>query len=113
MNVNESSTTYYNTQSSTTAQLPDGVSLGRSWGSGPLRYFAAQRPKNAGNNWIAQAGGGFAGAYVCDECVRPSIGVYYVPRVGKWLCRHCKNTFRPPTIMPRVTPAGRLERYPG
>jgi len=34
----------------------------RMWPDGPLREFAQQRPKNAGSNWISQAGGGFAGA---------------------------------------------------
>ena len=61
------------------------------WESGPLRQFSESC---LGGYYIRVSSPfltGYAGSYVCDECLRPSAGVLCVPHVSKWLCGRCKK----------------------
>jgi hypothetical protein len=60
------------------------------WDGGPLRQFS---DRQAAAHYVAYSSPilkGYAGAYVCDQCRRPSAGVYHV-RDGRWLCGPCRK----------------------
>ena len=50
----------------------------RSWPNGPLRQCHV--PHSA-LGW----------RYVCDQCLRPVNGIYYVSHGRRWLCSECKT----------------------
>lgn len=59
---------------------------------GPLRMFSATKFASSiyyeSRDW-----NGFAGSYVCDQCLQPEgAGVYRVD--DKWLCGGCKEAIR-------------------
>ena len=76
----------------------------RMWEGGPLRQFS---DKQIASNFIFYSGAGFegyAGSYVCDECQRPTPGVYEL-KVGvqasrEWFCGTCREAQRPKQEQP-------------
>lgn len=72
------------------AKTMNTIELKRMWPDGPLRQFsnASKRPATS---FIALAGGGYGGSYVCEGCSKPCDGVYRVMPARKWLGGCCKN----------------------
>lgn len=62
------------------------------WKDGPLREWAANKPKS--KSWTKLAGGGYAGCYVCERCQRSVEGLYRVREPHKWLCGPCREALR-------------------
>jgi len=63
----------------------------RMWETGPLRQWANERPAGK-SSWTRYENGnlvGFAGPYVCDDCLQPVVGVYRQKGGAKWICRGC------------------------
>jgi hypothetical protein len=68
---------------------PRGVR--RMWAAGPLRQFGERQ---AGGHYVAYSSPflkGYAGSYVCDRCLRPCAGVYYLRELKNWLCGDCRK----------------------
>jgi len=61
------------------------------WTDGPLRLWSSER--NGGCR-MPLAEGGFGGAYLCDGCSAPVVGLYRVfdgvQGQQSWLCATCK-----------------------
>jgi hypothetical protein len=70
------------------------VRIRRMWAGGPLRQFstAKQRPHGGFERYTGPILNGWAGAYVCNECLSTSQGVYGPTPSGKWLCGGCRET---------------------
>jgi len=68
-----------------------GNAVRRMWEGGPLRQWSEKRESS---KWIPYAAGGYVAQYVCDQCRRPSQGVYRAISPGKWLCGPCKQRER-------------------
>ena len=78
------------------------IEVKRTWDGGPLREWAAKRPN--GNWGIPHQKGGYAGRYVCDECLSPVNGLYE-PKIGfgdgrKWLCSDCRTLLKHKQAVP-------------
>jgi hypothetical protein len=92
----------------------------RAWEGGPLREFAAIRPKPG---WGIPYDGPkpYANSYVCDECGKPCVGVYFLRaeagdaqialatltsvdpmrcRERVWVCGACRSA-----LLPKQAPA--------
>lgn len=68
---------------------PNGVR--RMWEGGPLRQFSKTQVKS---HYVGYSGPflkGYAGSYVCDLCLLPSAGVYFLRPQRSWLCGKCKR----------------------
>ena len=67
------------------------VQIRRMWEGGPLRLWSASANSKCPILYSA-AISGFVGAYVCDQCLEPSGGVYQShDKEQKWLCGACQR----------------------
>jgi hypothetical protein len=106
----------------------------RAWEGGPLREFAAIRPKPG---WGIPYDGPkpYANSYVCDECGKPCVGVYFLAakagdaqialakpasvdftrgRERLWVCGACKSALLPKQEQPKVFKSAlKPEAHPG
>ena len=62
------------------------------WLHGPSRIWSPTRQSGAS---LPAAGGGYHGAYTCQQCQKPCPGVFRVlaaqEEAEKWLCGGCRN----------------------
>jgi hypothetical protein len=72
----------------------------RMWPGGPLRQFTEGKHPSSWTPYQSSQLRGFAGQYVCDECLEPTAGVYRVispSSSGKrpsWMCSGCRDKAR-------------------
>ena len=94
----------------------------RAWEGGPLREFAAIRPKPG---WGIPYDGPkpYANSYICEECRKPRVGLYFLKveaddaqialatpasvdptrcRERLWVCGACKSVLIPKQEQPKV-----------
>ena len=73
---------------------PTPKDIRRMWDGGPLRQFSQTQVSSHYSGYYGAILRGYAGSYICDQCKRPSGGVYfcYLSESRKeWLCGRCKN----------------------
>jgi hypothetical protein len=86
------------------------ASIRAMWEGGPLRQWSSSKTTLTPTGY---AEGGFAGSYVCGQCLATSSGVYRVREEQKWLCAPCKSTASLPGNVPGTANfMQRLERHP-
>ena len=68
------------------------VQIRRMWEGGPLRLWSASANSKCPILYSAVISG-FVAAYVCEQCLEPSGGVYQShDKEQKWLCGACNAT---------------------
>ena len=68
------------------------VQIRRMWEAGPLRLWA-ERANSKCPILYSAAICGFVGAYVCEQCLEPSGGVYQSRgKEWRWLCGACNSS---------------------
>ncbi len=85
------------------ADLTPGAEVRRMWPAGPLRQFRDIRAKN-NSGWTVYYSTilkGYAGSYVCEQCLSPTPGVYRLPRSengqsdASCVCAGCRERVKP------------------
>lgn len=64
--------------------------IARMWLNGPCRYYSEQE-FSSGSKLYGKVQG-YVGSYVCEVCVKPTVGVYRL-KANIWVCGSCKQDF--------------------
>jgi hypothetical protein len=72
-------------------EYPTLTEVRRMWPGGPLRRWSQVKTPQTPLGYSE----GFAGAYICGQCLEPCEGVYRLREPQKWVCGSCKRKLEP------------------